>query len=71
MKRAAFSFAACLAALCLPAPSAQAIQLDPQGLIRADLLSRAMTALQAHRGEADVTHLVIVDYSRRSDQRRA
>lgn len=71
MKRAAISLAACLTALCLPAPSAQAIPLDPQGLIRADLLGRALAALQAHRDTADATHLVIVDYSRRSSEPRA
>lgn len=71
MKRAAVGFAACLAALCLPAPPAQAIPVDPQGLIRPDLLGRAMAALQAHRDLADTTHLVIVDYSRRSSEPRA
>ena len=60
-----------LAALCLAALPAQAIPVDPQGLIRTDLLGRALAALDAHRGEADPTHIVVVDYSRRSDERRA
>ena len=63
--------AACLAALCLAALPAGAIPVDPQGMIRADLLGRALAALEAHRDVADQTHLVIVDYSRRSSEKRA
>lgn len=71
MKRAAASLVACLATLGLSALPARAVPVDPQGLIRADLLGRAMAALQAHRGEADPTRLVVVDYSRRSSDPRA
>jgi len=63
--------AACLAALCLAALPAAAIPVDPQGMIRSDLLGRALAALEAHRDVADQTHLVIVDYSRRSSEKRA
>lgn len=71
MKRAAASLAACLATLGVSAMPARAIPVDPQGMISADLLGRAMAALQAHRAEADPTHLVVVDYSRRSSEPRA
>ena len=63
--------AACLAALCLAALPAAAIPVDPQGMIRSDLLGRALAALEAHRDVADQTHLVVVDYSRRSSEKRA
>jgi len=60
-----------LAALCFAALPAQAVPVDPEGLIRPDLLGRALTALEAHRNEADPVHLVIVDYARRSSEPRA
>ena len=60
-----------LAALCLAALPAEAVPVDPEGLIRPDLLGRALTALEAHRSEADPAHLVIVDYARRSSEPRA
>ena len=63
--------AACLAALCLVALPAAAIPVDPQGLIRPDLLGRALASLKAHGDTADTTHLVIVDYARRSSEKRA
>ena len=75
MKRAAISLAAslaaCLATFCLAALPAQAGPLDTNGLIRTDLLGRALAALEAHKAEADPSHLVIVDYSRRSSEERA
>ncbi|HPE48092.1 MAG TPA: murein L,D-transpeptidase catalytic domain family protein [Hyphomonas sp.] len=67
MKRAVFS----LSALCMTALPAAAAPLDPGHMIRPELLGRALDALKAHRGEADQTHLVVVDYARRSDQPRA
>ena len=63
--------ATCLAIACLAALPAGAAPLDPDGLIRADLLGRAVAALDAHRDEADPTHLVVVDYARRSSEKRA
>ncbi|MEZ5997916.1 MAG: murein L,D-transpeptidase catalytic domain family protein [Hyphomonas sp.] len=50
---------------------AQAIPLDPDHLIRPDLLGRALSALEAHRADADPTRLLIVDYARRSSEPRA
>ena len=71
MKRFPTRAAACLAALCLTALPAAAIPLDPQGLIRPDLLGKALASLKAHGDTADPTHLVIVDYARRSSEKRA
>lgn len=75
MKRTVVSLvaflSASLAATSLAALPAKAGPLDTNGLIRADLLGRALSALDAHKAEADPTHLVIVDYARRSDERRA
>jgi hypothetical protein len=59
-----------LAALYLAALPAQAAPVDPEGLIRPDLLGRALAALEAHRGAVDPVHLVIVDYARRSSEPR-
>jgi hypothetical protein len=60
-----------LAALCLTALPAAAIPVDPQGLIRPELLGQALASLKAHGDTADQTHLVIVDYARRSSEKRA
>lgn len=60
-----------LAALCLTALPAAAIPVDPQGLIRPELLGQALASLKAHGAAADQTHLVIVDYARRSSEKRA
>ncbi|MEZ6001215.1 murein L,D-transpeptidase catalytic domain-containing protein [Hyphomonas sp.] len=60
-----------LAALCLTAMPAAAIPVDPQGLIRPELLGQALASLKAHGDTADQTHLVIVDYARRSSEKRA
>ena len=60
-----------LAALCLSALPAAAIPVDPQGLIRPELLGQALASLKAHSDTADQTHLVVVDYARRSDEKRA
>ena len=62
---------AALAVLCLAALPAQAVPLDPDGLIRPDLLGRAVAALEAHKAEADPAHLVVIDYSRPSSEPRA
>jgi L,D-transpeptidase catalytic domain len=59
-----------LAALCFAALPAQAVPVDPEGLIRPDLLGRALAALEAHRNEVNPVHLVIVDYARRSSEPR-
>lgn len=59
-----------LAALYLAALPAQAVPVDPEGLVRPDLLGRALAALEAHRGAVDPVHLVIVDYARRSSEPR-
>jgi hypothetical protein len=60
-----------LAALCLSALPAAAMPVDPQGLIRPELLGQALASLNAHSDTADQTHLVVVDYARRSDEKRA
>ena len=60
-----------LAALCLTALPAAAIPLDPQGLIRPELLGEALASLKAHGDAAAQTHLVVVDYARRSSEPRA
>ncbi|MEZ5954121.1 MAG: murein L,D-transpeptidase catalytic domain family protein [Hyphomonas sp.] len=63
---------ASLALLTLPlAAPARAIPLDPDHLIRPDLLGRALAALETHRSEADASRLLIVDYARRSSEPRA
>ena len=69
--RIAAGLAFFLAAFCLPGTQANAIPVDPQGLIRPDLLGRALASLKAHSDTADPTHLVIVDYARRSSEKRA
>lgn len=63
--------AAILIALFLTALPAAAIPVDPQGLIRPDLLGRALDSLKAHSDTVDPTHIVIVDYARRSSEKRA
>ncbi|MCA8900657.1 MAG: murein L,D-transpeptidase catalytic domain family protein [Hyphomonas sp.] len=60
-----------LAILALAALPAAAIPLDPDHLIRPDLLGRALDALKSHKDEADPTRLVVVDYARRSSEARA
>ncbi len=71
MKRFPVRFAACIAALCLATQTASAVPVDPQGLIRPDLLGRALSSLKVHKDAADAEYLVIVDYARRSDEPRA
>lgn len=71
MRRLLVRIAPCFAALCLAALPAQAIPVDPQGLIRPDLLGRALASLKAHSETADPSHIVIVDYARRSSEKRA
>ena len=71
MKRFLIQFAACIAAICVATQTASAVPVDPQGLIRPDLLGRALNALKAHKDTADPEFLVIVDYARRSDEPRA
>ncbi len=63
-------FSSILVALAF-ATSASAVPLDPDGVIRADLLGRAVAALEAHRTEADPTRMVVVDYAKHSRERRA
>lgn len=71
MKRFPARAAALFAALSLSAFPAAAIPVDPQGLIRPDLLGKALDALKAHGDAADPSHIVIVDYARRSSEKRA
>lgn len=52
---------------CLPA---SAITLDPQGLIRPELIGKALAALDAHPEAKDSHRLVIVDYSLHSSKPR-
>ena len=46
MKRFPVRFAACIAALCLATQTASAVPVDPHGLIRPDLLGRALSSLK-------------------------
>lgn len=71
MKRFLIQFAACIVAICVATQTASAVPVDPQGLIRPDLLGRALNSLKAHKDTADPEFLVIVDYARRSDEPRA
>lgn len=51
--------------------TAEAKMLDPDGLIRPELLERALTAMEAHTQETPSTgKLVIVDYSLHSSKKR-
>lgn len=51
--------------------TAEAKMLDPEGLIRPDLLERALTAMEAHKHAARSTgKLVIVDYAQHSSKKR-
>ncbi|AXE65111.1 hypothetical protein BBF93_13450 [Hyphomonas sp. CACIAM 19H1] len=51
--------------------SAQAKMLDPDGLIRPELLERALAAMEAHaRNGGSTGKLVIVDYGQHSSKKR-
>lgn len=71
MKRFPARAAALFTALLLSALPASAIPVDPQGLIRPDLLGKALASLKAHGDAANPSRLVIVDYARRSSEKRA
>ena len=59
------------AMLLFAAAPAHAKNINTAGLVRADLLSRALAAQKAHAGETkDTGRLVIVDYSRHSSEKR-
>lgn len=50
---------------------AEAKMLDPDGLIRPELLERALTAMETHAHEgASTGKLVVVDYSQHSSKKR-
>lgn len=68
MKRA---FALFLLLFCSLAPASWAIVLDPDQIIRQDLLKAGLTALQDQASEGPATgRLVIIDYSRHSSEER-
>ncbi len=60
-----------LAAFLMLVLPARAVPLDPEGLIRADLLGRALAAMEAEGAASDATgRVVVVDYSLRSSDNR-
>lgn len=68
MKRA---FALFLMFFCALAPASFAVVLDPDQIIRKDLLEAGLTALREEAPEGSATgRLVIVDYSRHSREER-